>query len=78
MTGMLVTPPRTPLWVTIISFLVALIVGAGIVYLVFMFGYYASGLAVVKEEERRRESTPIPAQFADPNDPPKARDPNSG
>lgn len=45
----------------------------GIVHLVFNFGYYASGLALLKQEERIRRETPIRTEFADPN----RLDPNS-
>ena len=51
----------------------ALVASGGIVYLVFNFGYYASGLAVLKHEEKSRRETPIRTEFADPN----GADPNS-
>lgn len=76
---MLIRAPRTPPIVRIASLIVALAVGGVIVWLVFTFGYYASGLAALKEHQRRQRETPIPATFADPNAPPAARppDPNS-
>ena len=66
------TPPA-PLAIRIISWVLALVAAGGIVYLVFNFGYYASGLAVLKQEERIRRETPIRTEFADPN----RADPNS-
>lgn len=66
------TPPA-PLVIRIISWIVALVVAGGIVHLVFNFGYYASGLAAHKQDERIRRETPIRTEFADPDRP----DPNS-
>ena len=63
----LIRPPAAPILVRVISWIVALIVGGTIVYLVFTFGYVASGLASYNEEQRRREAAPIPVNFADPN-----------
>lgn len=71
----LITTPRAPLWIRIVAWIGALIVGGGIVYLVFNFGYYASGLAVVKQQEKLRRETPIQMEFSDPNAQPPA-DPN--
>ena len=72
----LIQYPRTPLWIRIVSLIGALIVASGIIYLVFTFGWYASGLAVLKEEKRRREQTPIRLDFgADANSP--VPDPNA-
>jgi len=56
-------------FIRIISWVVAIIASCGIVYLVFNFGYYASGLALHKYEEKVRSETPIPTKFADPNSP---------
>ena len=71
----LITAPRAPLWIRFVAWIGALIVGGGIVYLVFNFGYYASGLGVLKEQEKLRQKTPIQMEFADPNAQPPA-DPN--
>jgi hypothetical protein len=68
----LVHPPRAPIHVRLIAWVGALIVAGGILYLVFNFGYYASGLAVLKEQEKLRRETPIQMEFADPNKPPPA------
>ncbi len=46
---------------------VALVVAALIVRLVFAFGWYASGLAADKNDERKRQDQPIDVKFADPN-----------
>jgi hypothetical protein len=69
----LVQYPRTPWWIRIVSLVGALTVAAMIVYLVFTFGWYASGLAALKEERTQREKTPIRLDFKDPNVP---ADPN--
>ncbi len=66
---MLLEDPKTPLLVRVVSLLVALAVGAIIVHLVFTFGYYASGLAALDAEEKRRREAPIPMEFTDPNGP---------
>ena len=72
----LIQYPRTPWWIRIVSMIGALIVAGLILWLVFTFGWYASGLAVIKEEKRRRERTPIRLDFgADANAP--ARDLNA-
>ncbi len=65
---MLIRLPRTPPIVRIVSLLAALILAALIVRLVFAFGWYASGLAAYKEQERRRSAAPIPVLFEDPNE----------
>lgn len=61
--------PKTSFLVRLLSVLVALAIAAGIVHLVFTFGYFASGLAVLDADERRRQETPIPLEFNDPNAP---------
>ena len=66
----LIRAPGAPILVRIVSWILALAVGGAIVWLVFNFGYYASGLAALKEDQRRREQTPIPLSFGDPNSPP--------
>ncbi|HZI94720.1 MAG TPA: hypothetical protein VFE84_10785, partial [Patescibacteria group bacterium] len=83
----LIKPAAAPLLIQLISWIVALTVGGAIAYLVFNFGYYASGLAAYNEDVRRRQETPIPLSFGDPNTAPPApapadpnaavRDPNS-
>ena len=56
----------------------ALVASGGIVYLVFNFGYYASGLAAFKYEQQTRRETPIRTEFADPDiADPNGADPNS-
>jgi hypothetical protein len=71
----LVTPPPTPLLIRLVAWIGALLISGWIVYLVFNFGYYASGLALVKEEEKLRRKTPIRMEFVDPNAPDRS-DPN--
>ena len=71
----LVIPPRVPLHIRLVAWIGALLIAGWIVYLVFNFGYYASGLAVLKEEEKLRRKTPIQMECADPNAPERA-DPN--
>ena len=76
----LVKPPPTSWGIRIISILGALIVAALLLRLVLTFGWYASGLAALKEDERRRRETPIRLDFKDPNslpDPNAARDANA-
>ncbi|HET9481390.1 MAG TPA: hypothetical protein VFP98_06505 [Candidatus Polarisedimenticolia bacterium] len=68
--------PKTPLLVRVISILVALAIGGTIVYLVFTFGYYASGMATLKEYEKIRSETPIDTQFTTPAPQPAPADPN--
>lgn len=72
----LLKDPKTPLWIRIVSWTVALLVALLITRLVFTFGYYASGLAVLDEYDRRMEKIPIKLEFQDPGDPP-AGDPNA-
>ncbi len=60
----LIQDPRTPWWIRALSILLATAVAIGIVYLVFMFGYYASGLAVL--DEQKKQPQPIPLQFSKP------------
>ena len=72
----LIEAPRAPWIIRIAAWVGALLIGAGIVYLVFNFGYYASGLAALKEQEKLRKETPIRMEFADPNARP-AVDPNA-
>lgn len=64
---MLIRTPRTPVVVRILSLIAALVIAAVIVRLVFAFGWYASGLAAYKDEERRRREGPISVVFDDPN-----------
>ncbi len=64
---MLIRPPKNPLPVRILALLLALVVALLIARLVFTFGWYASGLAAHKEQEKLRQETPINLQFADPN-----------
>jgi len=71
----LLKTPATPILIRVVAWILALIVGGGIVYLVFSFGYYASGLASYNEEQRRRGETPIPVSFSDPNADPNAKKP---
>jgi len=66
------TPPA-PVAIRVVSWILALLTAGSIVWLVFNFGYYASGLAAVKQDERTRRQTPIRTEFADPN----KNDPNS-
>jgi len=70
-------PPRTPWPILLVSWIAALILAAMIAHLVFTFGYYASGLAAFKEDERRRSETPIPLSFAEPGGDPNAASPPS-
>ena len=70
----LITAPRTPPTILVLSWVAALLVTGTIVYLVFKFGYYASGLAAFEQDQKIRSKTPIPLSFADPNAPP---DPNA-
>ncbi|HKY33863.1 MAG TPA: hypothetical protein VJV23_15130 [Candidatus Polarisedimenticolia bacterium] len=58
---------RTPLWIRLVSLLGALVAGILLTRLILTFGWYASGLAAHKEEERRRREQPIELRFADPN-----------
>ena len=60
----LIRDPSTPWWVRMLSILVATVLALAIVYLVFMFGYYASGLAVL--DEQKKQPKPIPLQFSKP------------
>ena len=69
----LVKPPATPILIRIVSWVGALVVGGTIVYLVFNFGYYASGLASYEEQQKRRSETPIPVDFSDPNQDPNKK-----
>ena len=55
----LLKDPKTPLWIRLVSWAVAIIVALLIVRLVFTFGYYASGLAVLDAQKKQREKTPI-------------------
>ena len=66
----LVRSAGAPILIRLASWIVALTVGGAILWLVFNFGYYASGLAAYKEDQRRRQQTPIPLSFNDPNDDP--------
>lgn len=68
----LIQTPRTPWWIRIVSILGALVLAALLAHLVLTFGWYASGLAIQKEEERRQRKAPIPLNFSEPG----ARDPN--
>jgi hypothetical protein len=68
----LLQTPRTSWGIRILSLLAALLVAGLIAHLVLTFGWYASGLALDKEEERRRREAPIPLNFGEPG----ARDPN--
>jgi len=65
----LITAPRTPPFIRLVSWVAALLVTLTIVYLVFKFGYYASGLAAFEQDQKIRSKTPIPLKFADPNAP---------
>ena len=60
-------PPSTSWPVRIMGIVVALIIGAFILKLVFTFAYYASGMAVNEADERLRREAPIPVSFGDPN-----------
>jgi len=76
----LLKDPKTPLWIRLVSWAVAIIVALLIVRLVFTFGYYASGLAVLDAQKKQREKTPIKLEFPEsgtgtPVDP-NAADPN--
>ena len=76
----LVQNPRTSWGIRILSLLAALAVAALLLHLVLNFGWYASGLAFEKEEERRRKEAPIRLDFSDPNAAsadPNAPDPNA-
>jgi len=76
----LVQTPRTSWGIRILSLLAALVVAALLLHLVLNFGWYASGLAFEKEEERRRREAPIPLNFSDSNaaaPDPNAPDPNT-
>lgn len=64
---MLIKPQRAPLPIRILALIFALLVAAAIAQMVLTFGWYASGLAAHKEEEKLRRETPIDLQFADPN-----------
>jgi hypothetical protein len=68
----LIQYPRTSWTIRILSLLAALLVGALIAHLVLTFGWYASGLAYQKEEDKRRQEAPIRLNFGEP----AARDPN--
>lgn len=49
---------------------VGLVVAALIVHFVFTFGWYASGLAVDRQEQQEKEKRrdePIDVEFSDPN-----------
>ncbi len=83
----LVQTPRTSWGIRIISLLAALAVAALLLHMVLNFGWYASGLAALKEDEKRRRDAPIRLDFKDPNaaaqrspaappDPNRAADPN--
>jgi hypothetical protein len=63
---MLIRYPRTSPVIMILAVTAALAVAALIVHLVLTFGWYASGLAADKEEERQRQTAPIDVQFSDP------------
>lgn len=63
----LLQTPRTSWGIRIISLLAALAVGALLLHLVLNFGWYASGLAALKEDEKRRRETSIRLDFRDPN-----------
>ena len=73
----LIRTPPAPTLIRLVSWIAALVVSGAIVYLVFTFGYFASGLASYKEEQRRRQETPIPLTFSDPNAAPPSADPNA-
>ena len=73
----LVKPQATPILIQVVSWFLALVAGGTIVYLVFNFGYYASGLASYKQEQRERLKQPIPLSFSDPNSPSPPADANS-
>lgn len=66
---MLLKPPRSSPLLMAAAILLGLAVAALIVHMVFTFAWFASGLAVDKEEERRRQERPIDVEFqaADPN-----------
>ena len=73
----LITTPRTPPLIRLVSWVAALVVAGTILYLVFNFGYFASGLAAWEQDQKIKSKTPIPLQFVDPNAPPAPPDPNA-
>jgi len=85
----LLEDPKTPLWIRLVSWAIALLLALLITRLVFTFGYYASGLAVLDEQKRQMKKTPIKLEFEDPGrlpaaypnaapDPNASGDPNGG
>ncbi len=66
---MLVKYPKTSPFLMGAAILVGLAVAALIVHMVFTFAWFASGLAIDKEEERQRQERPIDVEFRSPPDP---------
>lgn len=58
---------RAPLWVRILALAGGLLVALLIARMVFLFGYVASGLAALDQEQKEKKDRPIAIQFTDAN-----------